>query len=96
MNDNMIKIMSLSVIVESLITYFKEFFVYGCFSISMIFSIIFGISIAIIYKLDLHECFNLKSTVTYVGNILTGLLISKESNYIYDVLNCHRHKIKSH
>lgn len=92
MNDNMIKIMSLSVIVESLITYFKEFFVYGCFSIS----IIFGISIAIIYKLDLPECFNLKSTVTYVGNVLTGLLISRESNYIYDVLNCHRHKIKSH
>ena len=86
MNDNVIKIMSLSVIVESLITYFKEFFVYGYFSISMIFSIILGISIAVIYKLDLPECFNLKSTVPYVGNILTGLLISRGSNYIYDVL----------
>lgn len=86
MNDNIIKIMSLSIIVESVITYFKEFFVYGYFSISMIFSIILGISIAIIYKLDLPECFNLKSTVPYVGNILTGLLISRGSNYIYDVL----------
>ena len=86
MNDNVIKIMSLSVIVESVITYFKEFFVYGYFSISMIFSIILGISIAVIYKLDLPECFNLKSTVPYVGNILTGLLISRGSNYIYDVL----------
>ncbi len=57
MNENMIKIMSLSVIIESLITYFKEFFVYGCFSISMVFSIILGIAIAIIYKLDLPECF---------------------------------------
>lgn len=86
MNDNIIKIMSLSIIVESVITYFKEFFVYGYFSISMIFSIILGISIAIIYKLDLPECFNLKSTVPYIGNILTGLLISRGSNYIYDVL----------
>lgn len=86
MNDNIIKIMSLSVIVESMITYFKEFFVYGYFSISMIFSIILGISISIIYKLDLPECFNLKSTVPYIGNILTGLLISRGSNYIYDVL----------
>lgn len=86
MNDNMIKIISLSVIVESVITYFKEFFVYGYFSISMIFSIILGISISIIYKLDLPECFNLKSTVPYIGNILTGLLISRGSNYIYDVL----------
>lgn len=87
MNDNMIKIMSPSVIVESLITYFKEFFVYGYFSISMVFSsIILGISIAVIYKLDLPEYFNLKSTVPYVGNILTGLLISRGSNYIYDIL----------
>ena len=86
MNDNIIKTMSLSIIVESVITYFKEFFVYGYFSISMIFSIILGISIAIIYKLDLPECFNLKSTVPYIGNILTGLLISRGSNYIYDVL----------
>lgn len=86
MNENMIKIMSLSIIVESVITYFKEFFVYGYFSISMIFSIILGISIAVIYKLDLPECFNLKSTVPYIGNILTGLLISRGSNYIYDVL----------
>lgn len=86
MNDNIIKIMSLSIIVESVITYFKEFFVYGYFSISMVFSIILGISIAVIYKLDLPECFNLKSTVPYIGNILTGLLISRGSNYIYDVL----------
>ena len=86
MNDNIIKIISLSIIVESVITYFKEFFVYGYFSISMIFSIILGISISIIYKLDLPECFNLKSTVPYIGNILTGLLISRGSNYIYDVL----------
>lgn len=85
MNDNIIKTMSLSIIVESVITYFKEFFVYGYFSISMIFSIILGISIAVIYKLDLPECFNLKSTVPYIGNILTGLLISRGSNYIYDV-----------
>lgn len=87
MNENMIKIMSLSVIIESLITYFKEFFVYECFSISMVFSIILGIAIAIIYKLDLPECFNLKSTVPYIGNILTGLLISRGSNYIYDLIN---------
>lgn len=85
MNDNIIKTMSLSIIVESVITYFKEFFVYECFSISMVFSIILGIAIAIIYKLDLPECFNLKSTVPYIGNILTGLLISRGSNYIYDV-----------
>ena len=47
MNENMIKIMSLSVIIESLITYFKEFFVYECLSISMVFSIILGIVIGI-------------------------------------------------
>ena len=86
MNDKIISIFSLAILTESLITYFKEFFGNGDFSFSMLFSIIWGIVIAIAYKLDLPEYLKLKSSIPYVGNILTGILISRGSNYIYDIL----------
>lgn len=86
MNDKIISIFSLAILTESLITYFKEFFVNGDFSFSMLFSLILGTIIAIAYKLDLPEYLDLKSSVPYVGNILTGILISRGSNYLYDIL----------
>lgn len=86
MNDKIVQIISFSILIESLITYFKEFFVYGDFSFSMLFSIILGIVIAVAYKLDLPEYLDLKSSIPYVGNILTGILISRGSNYLYDLI----------
>lgn len=86
MNNKIVEIISFSILIESIITYFKEFFVNGDFSFSMLFSIILGIVIAIAYKLDLPEYLDLKSSISYVGNILTGILISRGSNYIYDIL----------
>jgi len=74
------------VLTASLITYFKEFLVYGDFPFSIFFSIVFGILIAVAYKLDLPEYLDLKSSIPYFGNILTGIVISRGSNYIYDVL----------
>jgi len=85
-NNKIVEIISFAVLIESIITYFKEFFVYGDFSFSMLFSIVLGIIIAISYNLDLPEYLDLKSSIPYVGNILTGVLISRGSNYIYDIL----------
>jgi len=86
MNNEIIEIMSFAVLTESIITYFKEFFVNGDFSFSMLLSIVLGILIAVAYKLDLLEYLDLKSSIPYVGNVLTGVLISRGSNYIYDIL----------
>lgn len=86
MNNEIIEIMSFAVLTESIITYFKEFFVNGDFSFSMLLSIVLGILIAVAYKLDLPEYLDLKSSIPYVGNVLTGILISRGSNYIYDIL----------
>lgn len=86
MDNKIVEIISLAVLTESIITYFKEFFVGGNFSFSMLFSIILGVLAAVCYKLDLLECINLKSSIPYVGSVLTGILISRGSNYIYDIL----------
>ena len=86
MDNKIVEITTFAILAESLITYFKEFFIGGNFSFSMLFSVILGIFIAIAYKIDLLEQVNLKSNISYIGNILTGILISRGRNYIYDIL----------
>ena len=86
MDNKIVEIISLAILTESIITYFKEFFVSGNFSFSMLFSIILGVLIAVCYKLDLLEFINLKSSIPYVGSALTGILISRGSNYLYNIL----------
>ena len=53
----------------------------------MLFSIFLGIIIAVAYKLDLPAHFNLKSQIPYVGCVLTGILLSRGSNYIFDLID---------
>ena len=75
-----------AVLIESLITYINQFFVKESFCWEMVLSLILGIIIAVAYKLDLPEHFNLKSEIPYIGRILTGILLSRGSNYIFDLL----------
>ena len=86
MNNKFAEIISFAVLIESLITYSKEFLVGNNFSFSMILSVLLGVMISIAYGLDLPEHLNLKSSIPCVGNILTGVLISRGSNYVYDIL----------
>lgn len=86
MGKSLKNIITLSIITESLITYFNTFFGASEFHFSMLLSVMVGIIIAISYNLDLIENLELKSQIPYMGNILTGILISRGSNYIFDIL----------
>lgn len=87
MDNKLTWIISFAVLVEGLITYFNEFCVNGEFSWQMLFSIALGIVVAISYKLDLIEHLNLKTDIPYIGCVLTGILISRGSNYIFDLIS---------
>ena len=76
-----------AIIIEAIITYSNQFFISGSFSWEMLASIILGILVAVAYKLDLPEYFNLKASLPYVGNILTGILLSRGSNYVFDLID---------
>ena len=81
------EIASFAILIEAIITYFNQFFVQENLCWQMLFSIFLGIIIAVAYKLDLPAHFNLKSDVPYVGCVLTGISLSRGSNYIFDLLN---------
>ena len=87
MNKKILTILTLAILTESVITYFKEFFVAGCFSSDMFLSVLVGVTVAFAYDLDIPKCFEINSSVPFFGNILTGILISRGSNYIHDVIS---------
>ncbi|MCY6371844.1 hypothetical protein [Clostridium ganghwense] len=49
-------------------------------------SIIVGIALSIVYQLDFPAMWGLNSRITVVGEIITGLLISRGSNFIHDIV----------
>ena len=83
---NYFSIIFLAIIVEGIITYIKEFFVKGKFQWQMLISIVIGVLVAAAYHADILELAGMETQVPYLGSILTGILISRGSNYIFDLI----------
>ena len=86
MNKEVSKMLMVCVVLEGIITYINNFFVIGEPHYQMILSLAFGIFIAVAYKIDLLKLANIESEIPYIGSILTGILFSRGSNYIHDIL----------
>ena len=86
MENRIASIMPLALIIEATITYINQFFVNGEFCPEMFLSIILGVFISIAYEIDIPKYLNLHSRIPYLSNVLTGILISRGSNYIYDLM----------
>ena len=86
MSNRIFRIVAFSILIESLITYYKEFFAGGSAPWEIVVSLTLGIIVAIGYNLDLPSYLNLNSHIPYLGNVLTGILLSRGSNYVFDLL----------
>lgn len=80
------KILIMSVFVEAIITYAKEMLINKKIVWQQLVSIIFGIFVAIAYNMDLPKQFELVSAIPFVGNVITGIIISRGSNYTADLI----------
>ena len=86
MNKDISKLITVCILVESMVTYINSFFVVGEPHYQMVLSLIFGIFIAVAYKIDLLKLADIESDIPYIGSILTGILFSRGSNYVHDIL----------
>ena len=86
MENKTFGIMTFAILIEGIITYINQFLVQESFCWQMALSLALGIIVAVAYKLDLPSYFNLKSDIPYVGCILTGILLSRGSNYLFDLI----------
>ena len=76
----------MAIIVEGLITYLKTFFIGGKPQWQMLVGIGLGVTVSLVYDVDIFALLGITSTVPYVGAVLTGVLISRGSNYIFDLI----------
>jgi len=74
-----------AIIVEGLITYFKNIFLNGKFQWQQLAAMIIGVTVAVVYNVDIFAMFGVTSTIPFVGSVLSGILISRGSNYIFDL-----------
>ena len=77
----------LAVTIEGIITYVKTFFADGIFHWKMLVGISLGILCAIAFDIDLFAYAGMTSSIPFLGDILTGILLSRGSNYAFDLLN---------
>jgi len=78
-------IIMVAVIVEALITYGKAFVVDRSNNWEYIFSASIGIVLSLAYQLDLLATLGMESRIPVVGMVLTGILISRGSNFVWDI-----------
>lgn len=76
-----------SIMVEGIITYVKQFCIEQKFNWQMLIGLILGIVVAVAYNLDLFELVGMASSLPLVGCILTGVIVSRGSNYVYDLID---------
>ncbi len=79
-------ILIMAVLIEAVISYIKTFALDKKICWQVIVSVIFSILICIAYNLDIPAAVGIIGGVKFVGNIITGILVSRGSNYIYDII----------
>ena len=52
----------------------------------IIVSIVLSVALCLAYGIDIPALVGIVSPVSYVGSVLTGILVSRGSNYIFDLL----------
>lgn len=86
-----------SVVIEGIVSYIRLIRSDGKWQWKIICPIALGIIVAGVYNINIFTLFGLtpkiplvewiEPTIPYVGVVLTGILLSRGSNYIYDTIN---------
>lgn len=85
--NHMYTIAFFSIIIEALITYSNKIFVSHSMCWELTTSITIGMLMAIAYKIDIFEYFGFTTRIPFLGNMITGILMSRGSNYIFDLIS---------
>ena len=79
-------ILALAIIIEGVVTYANDWFVKGKLQWKQIVTVAFGVMIALVYGIDVIAMLGLESSVPFVGSVLSGILMSRGSNYLADLI----------
>ena len=78
----------LAIVVEGIVEHIKQGFpaiAEKTWAILMI-TWLFGIGGCLAFGIDVFDLLQIRSKIPYVGEIITGILIARGSNYMYDLI----------
>lgn len=73
-------------VIEGIVTYVKTWFVDGNFKWQQLATVAIGILLTVAYNIDLIAVFGVESSIPFLGNVLTGVLASRGSNFLFDFI----------
>lgn len=83
---NLVSVVILALIGESLWETLKVIWDKGKLSIDRIGALVIGLVLSFATEMDLLKLVGLQSKIPYLGVILTGILISRGANFMHDIL----------
>lgn len=84
--EKFLSILFLAIIVEGIVTYVTTIYTQHRMHWESVVACVIGIVVSITYSIDLFELVGMTSHVPFVGMVLTGILISRGSNYMFDLI----------
>lgn len=76
-----------AILIEAVWENIKMVWQNGKFSIDKIGSLVISILICILAKIDIFPIVNLSIMIPVIGSILTGIIVSRGSNFVHDLFN---------
>lgn len=83
--DKLLAIVFMAIVVEGIIEYVKLGFQKSICA-EIIACMVLGIAVSFLYNLDIFAALGIMARFDYVGNIMTGLVIARGSNYVFDLI----------
>ena len=75
-----------AILVEAIWENIKMIYDKDKFNISMIGSLVLGIIVCVIFKIDIFPIVGLNAAIPFVGSIFTGIIVSRGANFVNDLL----------
>ena len=84
--ETTIQLVVLAILVESVWESLKMVWEDDKFNIDAIGTLVLGVLIALVARVDIFDVINISATTSIVGVVLTGILISRGGNFVHDLL----------
>lgn len=75
---------AMAILIEGIVTYVRE--LSTNFKAVLLAPIVLSVVVAIAYGLDIPAVLGISAQVPYIGSVLTGIIIARGSNYLFDVV----------
>ena len=81
-----VQLIIIAMLVEAIWENIKMVYDKKKFNINMIGSLILGIIICVVFKIDIFPIVGLSAAIPFIGSIFTGIIVSRGANFVSDLL----------